>query len=245
MLARRLKNVPVLTGPDRVRTGRHAVEHFGVDVVILDDGFQRLDLKKDVNLLLADWARPVGNGRLFPAGELREPANAACRADAVVWTRCLENGEEGRVSPSPGWEIPRGVPIVRTALRLDALLSLESGERLDTDFLRGKAVAAFAGIARPEDFKKTLAAAGARVVWFRGFGDHHRYTEAEIASIGQAAENAGAHCLVVPEKDAVKLAAESFSLPVYQAIVEVEILEGVAQLTRRLLGSRGQAAPAS
>ena len=87
MMAERLKNIPILTGSDRYQTGRYAIEHFGVDTIILDDGFQHLGLKRDTNILLFDHQRPFGNGQLFPAGELREPKREARRADLVCVTR--------------------------------------------------------------------------------------------------------------------------------------------------------------
>ena len=87
MMAQRLKNVPVLVGSDRYQTGRYAIEHFEVDTLILDDGFQHLALKRDMNILLFDHQRPFGNGQLFPAGELREPKKEALRADFICITR--------------------------------------------------------------------------------------------------------------------------------------------------------------
>ena len=99
MMAKRLKNVPILVGSDRYQTGRYAIKHFGVDTLILDDGFQHLALKRDMNILLFDHRRPFGNGQLFPAGELREPKKEARRANFVCITRysgCLLY-----TSPSP------------------------------------------------------------------------------------------------------------------------------------------------
>ena len=87
MMAEKLKNIPILTGPDRYQTGRYALEHFGVDTLILDDGFQHLALKRDLDILLIDHSRPLGNGHLFPAGELREPAIETRRADIVCFSR--------------------------------------------------------------------------------------------------------------------------------------------------------------
>ena len=91
MTARKLKNIPVLVGQDRFRSGMQAINRFKANVIILDDGFQHLKLKRDIDLVLLDDTRPLGNGYLFPRGMLREPVSALKRADACVLTRCWNN----------------------------------------------------------------------------------------------------------------------------------------------------------
>ena len=222
MLAERLKTVAVLTGADRYATGRHAIDRLGADTLILDDGFQRLDLARDANLLLFDEKRPLGNGHLFPAGVLREPVQALRRADLVILTRCSKNDS----FPVLEGVLPEGLPVVRTALKLSGFVRLGTGRWAAPGFLKDKPVAAFCGIANPKDFNNTLTAAGARIVWSRAYRDHHGYTASDLAFIGSAAKKAGAECLVVSEKDGVKLKAEGWPLPVYKAVVDVDILEG-------------------
>ncbi len=139
MMAQRLKNVPVLVGSDRYQIGRYAIEHFGVDTLILDDGFQHLSLKRDMNILLFDHQRPFGNGQLFPAGELREPRKAARRADFV----CITRYSGASYPPGIGEQLIKDLPIVKSTLRLDSLLKLDDGEVLDVKELHDQPVAAF------------------------------------------------------------------------------------------------------
>jgi tetraacyldisaccharide 4'-kinase len=87
LLSRRLRGVPVFIGRERSLSGQAAVEKFQARVVILDDGFQHLPLKRDVNILLVDARTPFGNGWLFPRGALREPLDQVKRADAVILTK--------------------------------------------------------------------------------------------------------------------------------------------------------------
>ncbi|MEC7641737.1 MAG: tetraacyldisaccharide 4'-kinase, partial [Nitrospinota bacterium] len=87
MMARRLKNIPILTGSNRYLTGQHALRHLDADTLILDDGFQHLCLYRDLNILLLDHRHPFGNGALFPAGDLREPVDEIRRAHILCITR--------------------------------------------------------------------------------------------------------------------------------------------------------------
>ncbi|OGR34068.1 MAG: tetraacyldisaccharide 4'-kinase, partial [Desulfobacula sp. RIFOXYB2_FULL_45_6] len=94
MMASRLM-FPVVVGKDRFKAGMRAVDRFGPDVIVLDDGFQHLRLKKDLDILLFDFKNPLGNTRLLPAGRLRQsPQSSAKRADAVIFTRCPEKTDD-------------------------------------------------------------------------------------------------------------------------------------------------------
>ena len=168
-------------GGDRARTARMAVE-FGAGVLVMDDGLQNPGLVKDLSLLIVDGAAGFGNGRVIPAGPLREPVErAARRCQAAVLI-----GEDVR-----GVAGGLGLPVLRA--RLEASEGLE-----------GSRVFAFAGIGRPEKFYATLAEAGAEVVGRRGFADHHRYSAGEFDGVLREAERLGAEPVTTP-KDAVRL----------------------------------------
>ena len=85
MLAHNLPGIVVLTDKDRVRAGKFAIEEYGVDVLILDDGFQYLPIQADMNLLLVDQLNPFGNQKLLPRGILREPVRHLSRA-LMCWS---------------------------------------------------------------------------------------------------------------------------------------------------------------
>jgi tetraacyldisaccharide 4'-kinase len=233
MIAHRLKNIPVLTGRDRFLTGNYAVEHFGVDTLILDDGYQHLALKRDLNILLLDQEKPLGNGCLFPAGELREPLSASKRADLICFTRCLENKNSGEKRDRLA--TPNNIPVMETAFRLKSLVRLDNQATMDVDVLRDQPVAAFCGLARPDDFRHTLETAGAQVVFFQGFPDHHRYSASDFKTIEQESRQAGAKFVLVSEKDSVKIDPSVFSLPVLKMILDVEIISGQKFFIKLLL----------
>lgn len=160
--------VPVWVGADRARTAA-AARAAGADVLLMDDGFQNPGLAKDWSFLLLSAELPFGNGRVFPAGPLRErPGAAAARADAVVVV--------GEGDPSAAVALADGKPVLRARLELDAS-ALSPGEP----------VHAVAGIGRPERFFAALEAAGHRVVR-HAFPDHHPFTDAELRRVTDAAD---------------------------------------------------------
>ena len=99
LLAEHLVGLPVVVGKDRYAAGMLAIERFGVEVIVLDDGFQHVQLARDFNVLLLDAVRPLGNGRLFPRGDLRERATGMARADAIVFTRWDAEAAPSLISP--------------------------------------------------------------------------------------------------------------------------------------------------
>jgi len=231
MMAKRLRNVPVLVGSDRYQTGRYAIKHFGVDTLILDDGFQYLALKRDMNILLFDHQRPFGNGQLFPAGELREPKKEVRRADFV----CITRYSGSSYPPGISKQLIKDLPLVKSTLRLDSLLNLNDGEIFDVKKLQDQPVAAFSGIANPNDFRKLLEKSGARVVCYHPFPDHHEYTLADLKHIEDSAQKSGAKFILTTEKDAVKINSSSITIPLYKVALEMEILEGREMFNQHVL----------
>ncbi len=156
-------------------------------VIVMDDGFQNPAVAKDLSLLVVDGEYGFGNGRLIPAGPLRESiADGLARADAVVLMQPDRFGLADGLSAH--------VPVLRARLVATA----------DGAMLSGKRVLAFAGIGRPQKFFTTLDSLGAILVGCRAFADHHRYRPAEIEEMLARAENLDA-VPVTTEKDAVRL----------------------------------------
>ncbi len=230
MMAEKLKNVPVLTGPDRYQTGQYALDHFGVDTLVLDDGFQYLALNRDLDILLFDHFRPLGNGHLFPAGELREPSSETRRADMVCFTH-YSGGSINFDSRLLG-----SVPQVKTHLRLDSITRMDDEEVLDMEIIKNKPVAAFCGIAKPEGFKQILLDSQIQLKFFKSFPDHHPYTLRDIKELESRTIKEGARFLLLSEKDAVKLKEMKFTLPFFKVVIELEILEGRETFNKQLLG---------
>ena len=194
MLARALPGVPVLVCPDRHVAGRLAERRFGATVLLLDDGFQHLELARDVDMLV------VGpedlTERLLPFGRLREPLDAARLADAVVVSGTADDAS--RVGSALGV-----ATVFRAAAGYAPLAPVAPGRVVDVP--AGARVAAFAGIARPSRFFDALRARGFDVADARSFRDHHAYSPRELSAIVTAARAVDAVAIVTTEKDAVRL----------------------------------------
>jgi tetraacyldisaccharide 4'-kinase len=160
----------------------------GAELVILDDGFQNPSIAKDFSLVVVDAMYGFGNGRVIPAGPLREGlGRGLARADAIV----LLDTEAGRICLER--DLGRMLPI------LPAVLAPVAGERL-----AGSRLLAFAGIGRPEKFFVTLRSLGAVLVGTRAFPDHHRFSVQDIEELFREAERADAR-LVTTAKDIVRV----------------------------------------
>ncbi len=218
MTARKVPGVGVVVSPSRFRAGTAAVERFGAQVILMDDGFQHLGLFRDIDILAVNAQNPVGNGLVLPAGPLREPASGARRAD-VVWLSGEGQDElTGRLS-----EMLRGKPTVRARALPEGLVAL-SGETLPIAKLGGARVVAFAGIARPERFFETVGRLGATLADRVAFSDHHRYTDRDVDLLNRRADDAGAGLLVTTEKDLARLRSETpFTLPVAALVMGLAV----------------------
>ncbi len=204
LLARRLRGASVIVAKDRYQAGLIASKNFGADFFILDDGFQHLALKRDLDILLLDAARPFGNGRLLPRGPLREPACNLKRADLVILTRAGQSRPRDDAHDMIE-ETLKGEKVFKSDHVPEKVAFPFRNTVHEPGFLEGKRVVSFAGIARPETFRKTLMDLGAEIVFFRNFGDHHRFIPREIRELKDMKEQTGADYLITTEKDWVRL----------------------------------------
>ena len=227
LMARQLPGVPILTGRDRWALGCYAIDRFGSDVLVLDDGFQHLGLSRNVNLCLLDAGQPWGNGHLLPAGALREPMAQAARATAFLLTN------SGRASNPLSDELPRDFPKRPVFLawhRPVRLTELDGGRETETGYLAGRRVLAFCGLARPGHFLETLAGLGANVALFIRWPDHYQPQGRDLRLIEEKAGELGVIDAVTTAKDAVKLGGLEFGkangvdLNVWSLDVEMDIL---------------------
>ncbi len=201
MLARLLPGVPVVVAGRRVLAGRAARRAWGTELFVLDDGFQHWGLERDLDVVLLDATRPLGNGRLLPWGPLREPAGGLERAHLVVLTRC---GAPDESVPEPADALLArfpGLPRVKSLHVPEALFLPGRSLEQPPSSLRGRRVAAFCGIAGPGAFRETLAGLDAEVAAFRPFPDHHDYTRADVDALLEQFRRSGADFLLTTEKD--------------------------------------------
>jgi tetraacyldisaccharide 4'-kinase len=197
----------VVQHPDRVLAARRALDEHGVDLIILDDGFQHRRIGRDLDIVTIDGEDPFGNERLLPAGLLREPLAGIGRADAIVITRCDACSKEALTDLEARLGSLTNAALFRALHRPDRLVRIDDGEQHSLDLLAGKQVFLCCGIANPAAFQKTAVSLGARVVGLRAFSDHHHYCREDVVAVKSDAAEVGAELVMTTGKDAVKLRA--------------------------------------
>jgi tetraacyldisaccharide 4'-kinase len=210
VIARNLPRALVAVAKRRSEAGAWLEKHFGVDIHLLDDGFQHLQLHRDLNLLVVDVTNPFGGG-LPPKGRLREPLDAIGRADAVVLSRT----EVGHSYDELIDEVRRykpGIPCLLARQTLVSVRKLGEEEELPLESLSDSGVIAFAGIANPAQFLTTLGQAGIRVTQSFSFPDHHHYRAQDYQRLVRESEKLNVTTLITTEKDAGKLSAAEFGV---------------------------------
>lgn len=215
LLGRRFPRAIVAVAEKRVDAAREAAR-LGAEIVILDDGFQHLAIRRDLDVVLVDAEDPFGGGPP-PRGRGREDAPAIARAHVVVATRA-RRGEPSAADR----ELPRftAAPVYHCAFRFAGWFREGEPAALDS----GASGLAVCAVGKPESFRATLAEAGASVAGFAPFRDHHAYSAADVRRLEARARSVGAAVLLTTEKDEVKLAGRT-AWPLLAARVETEIFE--------------------
>ena len=171
--------VPVVIAPDRHAAVLKLLQSTSVDIVLSDDGLQHYRLYRDLEIVVVDSVRGLGNHLCLPAGPLREPESRIFEADFIV---------------AHGQEMKGAVAMKLQPIRL---VNLQTGKTKEVTQLTGKTVHAVAGIAHPQRFFDTLNALGCQVI-AHAFADHYAFTHDDVSFADQ-------HWVVMTEKDAVKL----------------------------------------
>lgn len=220
LIAESVPGAIVVTGTKRVLPCRFAVEQLHCDVIILDDGFQHMQIRRDLDLVLFNSATLGRNMHVVPGGVLREPFSALTRAHGLLFTGCNRN-TDAAVSSFRSFLNSRwpATPIfssqylpVRCRDSRGSLLSF--ADMPSPAFL-------FCGIAAPQRFYTTVKQLPIIIAGYTFFSDHHQYTAADLQKIDALARKRGACCLLATEKDLVKLATVNTTLPIFSLEMSV------------------------
>jgi len=227
MLASNLKNVVVLVDKDRVKAGLYAIDEFQTDTLILDDGFQYLNLKAHINILLVDATAPFDNHHVLPLGLLREPVNNIWRADYIFLTKS-DGSPKLKHLKSFLRRHNRRAEIIECCHKPVHLEDVyDRGRRSPLALLKGRKIAALSAIACPSSFDEFLTKLGGKLCLATHFADHHRYRQQELINFVNAAHDAGADLIVTTEKDAVRMPRlDRRDIPILFLRVEIDILSG-------------------
>ncbi len=227
MLASNLKDVVVLVDKDRVKSGRYAIQKFGCDLLLLDDGYQYWKLAgRRTDVVLIDCQQPFGNERLLPRGTLREPPSHLARAHTIFITKSDGKTAELRkriaqFNPDAGI-----IECIHHPLYFEDVFN---GQQRELDWLKGKKVASISGIAQPESFEQSLVNLGAELVYSKRFADHHRFSQQEVLNAINRSKKRQADFIITTQKDAVRFPKlDRRDLPIYFMRVEIKILSGAS-----------------
>ncbi len=204
LIAKNIPNAMLITCADRVKAANYAIEKYGAEIIILDDGFTNRKLKKDVQILLFDAEKMVGNGKLLPAGPLREPLKEIKRGNKILLIN--KSAKEFELTEKiikffnyKSIEVCNVVP--------DAYINPITEEKISK---KQKNIYAFCAIGQPDSFYNFLKK-DFNVLGVSTYSDHHQYKEADIKELEQNALSRGADAIITTEKDYVKISKYNFS----------------------------------
>ncbi|MCK4858149.1 MAG: tetraacyldisaccharide 4'-kinase [candidate division Zixibacteria bacterium] len=223
MLTDKLDNCWFGIGWNRHGNGMVLYDRHGIDLFLLDDGFQHRCLARDLDLVLLDATTPFGNGHRLPGGNLRESKRALKRADMVLLTRTelLSDDQIDQLLDMVCTYVLRD-SVFMVFTKLAGLRDLATGENVAVDSLREKRIYLLSGVGNPDSFASLLAKVGTEVVGHTIFADHHHYTSTDINMVVESATHKGAEVVITTEKDAVKLLPSSFA-PNTCLVAEIEV----------------------
>ncbi len=214
--------LPVYISANRYDAAAAAQSGGEVDIFIMDDGFQHYPLKRDLDIVTLDNRRRLGNGKLIPAGILREPAGRLADADLVVVTKAgsVDDAFSDHISAFTD------APVCWTDYRVTGLFRGASETLLPMDQLANRRFIAFSGIADPSSFESLAGNLPGEMVESVRFRDHHLYNLADVKELESLAESLGVTALVTTEKDMVRWPEQDPGIECYALIADPVFLKG-------------------
>ncbi len=234
LLLKSVRETPVITGKDRLKTGQKAIGRHRADSILLDDGFQHRRIKRDLDIVCIDATNPFGNRLVIPAGSMREGLGGLKRADVFLLTKVDLLKDQGVVEKLEK-KLKRVNPdalIVRSIHKPGYFYKLSNEQLLDFEILKDKKIALVSAIGNPRSFEKTVLKLGLKFKKHFIFRDHYRYKDKDLKKIKDYCDRNNIDRVLTTEKDAVKLRSSNF-LALH---IELEIIENEQAFYDRLFG---------
>ena len=212
-----LGKASVVADSNRVEAGFWARDKFGITAFVLDDAFQHLRVRRDLNIVAIDATNPFGNEKTLPAGILREPLENLSRTDLIIITRANLCKEIEKLKLKI--KNYTDSPIITASNKTSHLTNLKDSKKpltthhlpLTTNYL------AFCGLGNPDNFYKQLKTEDYKLLETINYPDHYFYNQADVNKLQAAAKQINAQGLITTAKDAVKLTNLEFEIPCYIA----------------------------
>jgi tetraacyldisaccharide 4'-kinase len=216
---------PIVAAKKRYDGVKFCQKEFGSEVIIMDDGFQHIQLERDWNIVLIDATNPFGGNNLLPLGRLREPIAGLKRADEFIITRSDSVSEEVINEiidklKKYGKKISKAVHFSGSFIFKEKIINVE--------FIKGKEVFLFSGIGNPANFRRSIESLGAVVAEEVSYRDHYKFSEKDISEIERKFKKSNAKLMVTTEKDFVKIekiCSKEFIERLYILKIEFKISE--------------------
>jgi len=226
LLSKKFQGVPVLSGKDRLTNAVSAQREKRIDIFLMDDGFQHMKIKRDIDLVTINATDPFGNKRLIPAGILREPLDSIKRANMAVITKSdLVDQAKLEYIKDTIHGINNKLDIFESAHKPIFFYTNDSIKK-PLEYINAKKVFAVSGLADNSSFIKTLESLGALVESEYSYMDHHTYTRNDLDTIERSAKEHGIGIVITTEKDWIKLKSivtDSFMNNLEILILKIEI----------------------
>jgi len=229
LMANKLKNIPIYVGANRYKVAQEVLKRHDLDVLLLDDGYQHWQLKRDFDFLTLDVSSFKHTAQLLPLGRLREPLSHIKRSNCVVLTRTDHvDAQTTDMITKKVLMIHPSVPIVEANYQSKHFRNIYSNDILPLEAVVDKHLFAFAGIGNPYSFRRVIRGLGGVVVGFKKFPDHFRYKKRHLESVQRSALKLKADYIITTEKDAVRISKSGeLSIPIYALVVDLEITKGM------------------
>jgi len=238
MLKENLKDIPVLVDKNRVRLAYFAVNNYGLDTVILDDGFQQWRLKKDLEIVTLDVTNPFGNFKLIPRGILRQPISSLKKVDIFILTKTNLKSDYQTLKNFLNQINPRALIFESVHKPLGFYQISQPNNLLALDYFKHKSVTLFSGIADPDSFENLVLSLGINIGLSFRFSDHYSYTKHDLKKIIEESENKGINIFITTQKDAFRLKILGLSEYIFNLFVlkiALKIIKNEEEFNQRLL----------
>jgi len=236
LMAKSLPGIPVIIGKNRSVSGTFAVQKMNAQVIIMDDGYQHWQLKRDLDILLVDTLNGFGNGCVLPRGILREPLTHLDRAGIFLMTKADQSSRLAKVQLVDAIRrYNKQAPIATSVHQQLSFAEIADwykgidGNVRSLESMKGQKVMVFSALGNPQSFEQSVAACGLEIVEAVRYPDHHDYGMQEMQYINERAEKLGATAIITTGKDAVKVPTEFIyfdrGVDLYILNMDIEIIE--------------------
>jgi 3-deoxy-D-manno-octulosonic-acid transferase len=236
LISQRLSDVPIIVSKHRNISGQYAIEKYGTQILILDDGFQHLRLFRNLDIVVIDAVNPFGNGKFLPVGRLREPLSSLKRADVYILTKTDQVSKVSELIDTLK-KYNSHAPVVESIYKIRSMENLFDGSSVNLKDVENKKALVFSGIGNPLSFENSLKPLKIRTLKHQRFRDHYPYRQNDILHLIDQANSLRADFIVTTEKDSVRIPLiKEQEIPIYVLKIEIKITNGEEILLKKIEG---------